>query len=148
MRLLISLLLVLLLDSSGVYSKQVEKNGMADPFINPIKVKEEKLKKLKELKEKLTSKEEKRSVRLFKPAIPKPLMELSIQGVISSGKGYLLIVLDPETGETYMLKEGDAVSPSEKIVRITPSKVVVVRYSYRKGKLVKSYETLNVNLEG
>jgi len=147
MRLLISISLILLL-SSHAYSQKVESVKMVDPFINPIKVEEEKLKKLKEQKEKLNKEGKKRTVNLFKPAIPKPLDELSIQGVISSVKGYLLIVLDPETGETYMLKEGDAISPSEKIVKITPTRVVIVRYFYKKGKLFKSYETLNVNSEG
>lgn len=147
MRLLISISLILLL-SSLAYSQKVESVKMVDPFINPIKVEEEKLKKLKEQKEKLNKEGKKRTVNLFKPAIPKPLDELSIQGVISSVKRYLLIVLDPETGETYMLKEGDAISPSEKIVKITPTRVVIVRYFYKKGKLFKSYETLNVNSEG
>ena len=147
MRLLISISLILLL-SSLAYSQKVESVKMVDPFINPIKVEEEKLKKLKEQKEKLNKEGKKRTVNLFKPVIPKPLDELSIQGIISSVKGYLLIVLDPETGETYMLKEGDAISPSEKIVKITPTRVVIVRYFYKKGKLFKSYETLNVNSEG
>lgn len=147
MRLLIFLLLILMLSSSS-YSQETGETKFVDPFINPIKLKEEKLKKLEELKGKLNKGNKNNLVRLFKPAISKPLTELSIQGVLSGGKGYLLVVLDPETGETYMLREGDAVSPSEKIVRITPSKVVIARYFYRKGKLVKSYETLNVNLEG
>lgn len=147
MRLLISVSLILLL-SNLAYSQKVESIRMVDPFINPIKVEEEKLKKLKEQREKLSKEGKKRVVNLFKPAIPKPLDDLSIQGVISSAKGYLLIVLDPETGETYMLREGDAVSPSEKIVKITPKKVVIVRYFYKRDKLLKSYETLNVNSEG
>ncbi len=147
MRLLISVSLILLL-SNLAYSQKVESIRMVDPFINPIKVEEEKLKKLKEQREKLSKEGKKHVVNLFKPAIPKPLDDLSIQGVISSAKGYLLIVLDPETGETYMLREGDAVSPSEKIVKITPKKVVIVRYFYKRGKLLKSYETLNVNSEG
>ena len=119
---------------------------LVDPFVNPIKLKEAKLKKLKELEEKL--REEKREVKLFRPAVPRPLEELSIQGVISSGKGYRLVVLDPETGETYILKEGDAISPSEKLVKITPSKLVVVQYFYRAGRLRKTYRTVKVNLEG
>lgn len=119
-----------------------------DPFVNPIKAKEEKLKKLKDLKRELGKESGKNSVKLFKAVIPRPLNELSIQGVISSDDRYILVVLDPETGETYMLKEGDAVSPSEKIVRITPSQVVIARYYYKRGRLIKSYETLNVNLEG
>ena len=119
---------------------------LVDPFVNPIKLKEAKLKKLKELEEKLQ--EEKREVKLFRPAVPRPLEELSIQGVISSGKGYRLVVLDPETGETYILKEGDAISPFEKLVKITPSKLVVVQYFYRGGRLRKTYRTVKVNLEG
>jgi len=145
MRFLIFLLPILIL-SSNALSQEVGRTEFVDPFINPIKLKEEKLRKLKELKQKLNK--QKQVVKLFKPVIPKPLTELSIQGVLNAGKGYLLIVLDPETGETYMLKEGDAVSPSEKIVKITPSKVIIARYLYKRGKLVKSYETLNVNLEG
>jgi len=144
MRLLI-LLLPLLLIVSNSYALEEK---FVDPFVNPIKVKEEKLKKLKELKEKLNREAGKKVVKLFKSVLPKPLDELSIQGVISSGNRYVLVVLDPETGETYMLKEGDAVSPSEKIVRITPSQVVIARYYYKRGRLIKSYETLNVNLEG
>lgn len=139
------LFLPLLLIVSNSYALE---GKLVDPFVNPIKVKEEKLKKLKELKEKLNREAGKKVVKLFKSVLPKPLDELSIQGVISSGNRYVLVVLDPETGETYMLKEGDAVSPSEKIVRITPSQVVIARYYYKRGRLIKSYETLNVNLEG
>lgn len=140
MRLPVIFLTVLLLPFSARGSTLV------DPFVNPIKLKEAKLKKLKELEEKL--REEKREVRLFKPVIPRPLEDLSIQGIISGGKGYKLVLLDPETGETYILKEGDAISPSEKLVKITPSKLIIVQYLYKNGRLRKIYRTVNVNLEG
>ncbi len=117
-----------------------------DPFVNPIKLREKRLEKLRKLKEQLAR--EKKEVRLFRPAIPKPLDQLSIQGVISGKNGYILVVLDPETGETYMLKAGDAVSLAEKIVKITPEKVVIVRFVYKNGKLRKVYRTVKVNLEG
>ncbi len=117
-----------------------------DPFVNPIKLQEKKLEKLKKLKEQLAK--EKKEVHLFRPAIPKPLDQLSIQGVISGKNGYILVVLDPETGETYMLKAGDAISPAEKIVKITPEKIVIVRFVYKNGKLRKVYRTVKVNLEG
>lgn len=117
-----------------------------DPFINPIKLKEETVLKLKEQKRKVVRKP--KIVNMFKSVIPKPLEDLSIQGVIVSGNTLLLVVYDPETGETYMLKEGDAVSPSEKIVKITPSKVTIVKYVYQNDRLRKIYKTVKVNLEG
>ena len=117
-----------------------------DPFINPIKLKEKSLLKLKEQESKIVKKQ--KVVNMFKPVIPKPFDDLSIQGVIASGNALLLVVYDPATGETYMLKEGDAISPSEKIVRITPSKIVVVKYVYQNNRLRKVYRTVKVNLEG
>lgn len=141
--LLFSLILLVNIKASAFATER----KFADPFINPIKVKEE---KLKELKIKKNSKEASREkvVRIFKPLLPKPFSELSIQGIISLNGKYILVVLDPETGETYLLKEGDAISPSEKIVKITPSQVVIARYYYKHGKLLKSYKTLNVDSEG
>ena len=118
----------------------------ADPFINPIKLKEKSLLKLKEQRGKVIKKQ--KVVNMFKSVIPKPLGDLSIQGVIASGNAFFLVVYDPETGETYMLKEGDAISPSEKIVRITPSEIVVVKYVYQDNKLGKVYKTVKVNPEG
>lgn len=136
-------LLLTLLFSASSYAK-----NWADPFVNPIKIKEERLLKLKEAKSKLNFGKKQKKFNLFKPTVPKPLDELSIQGVLGLKGKYLLVVSDPETGETFILKEGDAVSPSEKIVRIFPDKIVIVRFFYRKGKLNKSYKTLKVNSEG
>ena len=143
-RLFLLLLLLFINARSPVFATEKK---FIDPFTNPIKVEEEKLMKLKINKNSEEESKEK-IAKIFKPILPKPFNKLIIQGVISIDNKYILVVLDPETGETYLLKEGNAISPFEKIVEITPSKIVIARYYYKRGKLFKSYETLNVNLEG
>ncbi len=119
--------------------------GWVDPFVNPIKVQIER--KISGEKKK-TKFLDNRVVNLFKPAIPESLENLSIQGVIGVNGRYYLVVYDPETGETFVLKKGDAISASEKITDITPDRVTIVRYIYKAGKLIKKREVLKVNSEG
>jgi len=116
-----------------------------DPFLNPIKLKEE---QLKNSIEKSRKKIEVKGLSLFTPVIPKPLEDLSIQGVVSSGNTRYLVLLDPSTGETFLLREGDAISKNEKIVKITPTEVVIAVFKQKNGKVVKSYRRLKLNREG
>ena len=116
-----------------------------DPFVNPIKVQMEK--KISREKRKVSF-PKKKAVNLFKPVIPESLENLSIQGVIGVNGKYYLVVYDPETGETFVLKKGDAISASEKITDITPNRVTIVRYVYKAGKLTKKSKVLKVNSEG
>jgi type II secretory pathway component PulC len=120
--------------------------GYVDPFVNPVYLKEKQLEKLQEIK-----KEQKKTptqVKLFEPKLPKPLRSLSIQGTIESKGKRVLVVIDPETGETFFLREGDPVSPDTKIVKITQNKVILVKFYRLKGKLKKKTLTLNVDTEG
>ncbi len=119
--------------------------GMVDPFVNPIVIKEKllKLKMEREAKVKRTP----TKVRLFKPKLKKPFDQLSIQGIIGSNGKLYLVVLDPETGQTYFLKEGDPVAPDEKIAKITPSAIILWKYKRVKGKLVRKKIVLNVDTE-
>ncbi len=98
-----------------------------DPFRNPIYEIEKKLESKREKKETITK------PKLFRPKIPVPLEKLSIQGVIKEGNNFTAVLLDPETGETYFLKEGDAVSENEKVAKITPSEITLIEY-LKKGK--------------
>jgi len=118
---------------------------MIDPFINPILTKEQ---ILIENKDKETLKEIPKEINLFKPKIDVPFSKLSIQGVIKKdGKRYL-VLLDPETGETFILTEGDPISPNEKIAKITNGSITVFKYRKFKGKLIKEEIKLNVDTEG
>ncbi|WP_456456649.1 pilus assembly protein PilP [Thermovibrio sp.] len=98
-----------------------------DPFRNPIYELQKRLEAKKEVQETVIK------PNLFKPKIPVPFERLSIQGVIKKGNKFILVLLDPETGETYFLKEGDAVSKNEKIAKITTSQVILTEY-LKKGK--------------
>jgi Tfp pilus assembly protein PilP len=124
---------------TGIFTNQV---FAVDPFVNPIKLKEERLKTLK--KEVVQTEE----ASIFSSVILKPLDELSIQGVISSGNSHKLVLEDPSTGEVFILKEGEPISKNEKIVKITPEKVIIAVYKRQGRHLVKSYRILKVNLGG
>ncbi|WP_456418952.1 hypothetical protein [Thermovibrio sp.] len=119
---------------------------MVDPFVNPIAIREKALKLKIEM---ARSREEAlQEVRLFKPKLKKTFDRLSIQGVIGSNGKLYLILLDPETGETYFLKEGDPIAPDAKIAKIMANGIVIYRYKRVKGRLVKEKVILNVDTEG
>ncbi len=116
-----------------------------DPFINPIKkleIERQKQKALEVLKqEQLTS-----SIpRMFKPVIKKSFSEYKIEGTMALPSGKTILVLsDPETGETILLKEGDAIAVNAKIVKISPTKVVVYEYEKKGRKIIKKIKTYNL----
>ena len=130
-----------------VFYTSVQAAELVDPFVNPLQVKEEKLLRLKEREEKQRIGEKRRRNDFFKPVINKPFEKFSIQGVIEAKGKKFLVLYDPETGETILLKEGDAISSSEKIYKLSSEKVVLVKYFYKNGKIEKAYKTLNVNVE-
>jgi len=140
MKALLTLAITLLLTAEATAQELV------DPFINPIEIKEKLLEKALEAKKKVKPLPEK--VNLFKPKIPKPLTEMKIEGLINANGRLLLVVVDPQTEETYLLKEGDPIAPDAKIAKITPDKVIIYRYKKIKGKLVKETVILNVDMEG
>jgi len=127
---------------------------LADPFVNQLKLKE----KASGVKKrpsftgfsipKSKSKRKNKKVKLFSSKLPQPLELLKIDGVIEAGGVRLLVVTDPETGQTFFLKEGDAVSESEKIGEILPDRVVIYRYKNLNGHLKKEVVTLKVDMEG
>jgi len=132
---------------------QATTQELVDPFVNPVKIKIKRAEEEMKLKEKLIKAKVAlatlpEKVKLFKPKIPKPLNEMKIEGVIGTGNKLLLVVVDPGTGETYLLKEGDPVAPDEKIARITFNRVVVYRYKRIAGRIVKETVILNVDTEG
>ena len=135
---LIYIYILLLIFSSKSYS-------YFDPFLNLIKVKE---KHLRENFERNRREIAVKGISLFTPIIFKPLEELSVQGVVSSGNYNYLVLLDPSTGETFLLKEGDAISKNEKIVKITPNEVVIAVFKQKDGKIIKSYKKIILNKEG
>ncbi|WP_457680920.1 hypothetical protein [Thermovibrio sp.] len=126
---------------------QLKGKELVDPFVNPIAIRIKEAEKEVKLKEKLKS-QESREVRLFIPKIKVPFDSLSIQGVIKGNGKYLLVLMDPKTGETFFLKEGDAVAPDEKILKITPDEVVLVKYERVKGRVIRKKIILNVDTEG
>jgi len=140
MRALLPLVISLLI-ASGAPAQE-----LVDPFVNPIELKEKLLEKALEAKKKAKPLPEK--VSLFRPKIPKPITEMKIEGLISAQGRLMLVVVDPQTGETYFLKEGDPVAPDAKIAKITPERVVIYRYKRAGGKLVKETVILNVDTEG
>ena len=131
----------------SIFCTSVQAAGLIDPFVNPLQVKEEKLLKIREQAKKQDVGEKRKKNKFFKPVIDKPFEKLSIQGIIGAKGKIFLVLYDPETGETFLLKEGDAISPSEKIYKLFPNKVVLVKYFYKDGKIEKIYKTLNVNVE-
>ncbi len=136
----------ILLGIIAIFCMSAHATGLVDPFVNPLQIKERELMKLKEqLKER--NKKVERKNDFFKPVINKPFEKLSIQGVIEAEGKTFLVLYDPETGETFLLKEGDAISSSEKIYKLSAKKVVLVKYFYKDGKIKKAYKTLNVNVE-
>ncbi len=123
-----------------------------DPFVLPSFFKsEKKVVVVKEKKKKEPAEPVAKEVAIFKSAIPKNLTEMVIEGIIGEEKNgsfrYSLVVSDRETGKVFILREGDAVSPNEKIVKILPNKVVLEKYYEVKGKLEKEEVTLEVNSE-
>jgi len=140
MRTLLPIAITLLITSGALAQELV------DPFVNPVKIKEKLLERMLEAKKKVKPIPEK--VSLFRPKIPKPLTEMKIEGLISAQGRLILVVADPQTGETYFLKEGDPVAPDAKIAKIAPDRVIIYRYKRIKGKLVKETVILNVDTEG
>ena len=135
-----------------VFSLMVGTKALAfDPFVNLVRLKEAEIYRQK-LREQnrltLVKQREKQELRLFTPVIRKPLSELSIQGVISSSHGYRLVLLDPSTGETFLLKPGDPVGKSEKLLKVTPKEVVIVKFKRKGLKIAKSYERIKIDLGG
>ena len=116
-----------------------------DPFINPIKKLELEKKKQKALEvleqKQLTS----HIPKLFKPAIKKPFLEYTIEGTIMLPSGKTVLVLsDPSTGETILLKEGDAIAVNAKVAKILPTKIVVYEYEKKGRRLIKKVKTYNL----
>ncbi|SMP04603.1 hypothetical protein SAMN06265339_0239 [Desulfurobacterium pacificum] len=139
----VTLIIVFILasQSSFAYKK--------DPFLNPINliIKKKLAEKAYLNKKKLNLKPSK--VKLFKPVIPVPLDSLVIEGVIGVGNdNYQLVTTDPNTGRTFIIKPGDPIAPDAKVVKITPNKVYIVKYSKVGKKLVKKTLVLKVNTEG
>jgi len=120
---------------------------IVDPFVNPILSRQKVLKAELERKRSLAGAPRSQEVNLFKPKINKPLSKLSIQGVIEENGKYILVLLDPETGQTFFLKEGDPIAPDEKIAKITLDRVVIYRFKKVKGKIVKEKITISVDTE-
>ncbi len=127
------------------FSVSMVEAGTVDPFVFPFFLKEFPDKK----KEK---KFEVKEVLLFKPVIPYPLSEMIIDGIVGrdqkNGLEYYLVVTEKETGRVFVLKEGDAVSPNEKIVKITPGFVRIEQYVKVNGKISKKTVVLKVDSEG
>ena len=130
---------------AGILGLTLTANGeeMIDPFLNPILIKEQALIKVKKNKRKVLEK-----VKLFKPRINVPLNKLKIQGIIENNGKHYLVFLNPETEETFLLTEGEPITPNEKIEKITNDSVVIIKYRKLKGKLVKEKFILNVDKEG
>lgn len=137
---------------SVVFVLIIETNAFAfDPFVNLVYLKEKEIHQRKtesERKLKIVKQLESQELRLFTPVIRKPFNELSIQGVISSSVGYRLVLVDPSTGETFLLKPGDAISENEKLVRITPKAIVIAQFKRKGFKVVKSYRRIRIDSGG
>jgi len=127
-----------------------------DPFYNPIKntvrerlewLKLEEQKKLQEQKQKVVLNKPV-NVNIFKPVIPDTLDKYTIEGVVGEESSYYLVVTDPDTGRTFVLKEGDAVAPDMVISKITLDSVIFLKYVMDSGKLKKETVVLKVNTEG
>ena len=108
---------------AGILGLTLTANGeeMIDPFLNPILVKEQALIKAKKNKRKVLKK-----VKLFKPRINVPFNKLNIQGIIGNNGKHYLVLLNPETRETFLLTEGEPITPDEKIEKITNDSVVII----------------------
>jgi hypothetical protein len=88
------------------------------------------------------------NVNIFKPVIPDTLDKYTIEGVVGEESSYYLVVTDPDTGRTFVLKEGDAVAPDMVISKITLDSVIFLKYVMDGGKLKKETVVLKVNTEG
>jgi len=125
-------------------------NALAfDPFVNPIRLKDitishQKLRKQKKLP--VIKQEKNKELHLFIPVIHKPFSELSIQGVISSSNGYRLVLLDPSTGETFLLKPGDPISKNEKLIKVTPKEIIIAKFEQKGIKIIRTYERIKLDL--
>lgn len=59
-----------------------------------------------------------------------------------------MVLVDPSTGETFLLKPGDAISENEKLVRITPKAIVIAQFKRKGFKVVKSYRRIRIDSGG
>ena len=122
---------------------------LKDPFLNPINLIIKRRLAEKEYLSKHKLKLKPSKVRLFKPVIPVPFNALAIEGVIGIGNDhYRLVLTDPNTGRTFIVKEGDPIAPDAKIIKITPDRVFIVKYSKLGRRLIKKTLVLKVNTEG
>jgi len=73
---------------------------------------------------------------------------MSIQGIIVIDKVPYIVLMDPKTGQVFLLKEGDAVASDTKIVSISSNEIILEKYFRYKGVLRKKKFKMKVNLEG
>ena len=136
---IVSLLVVSLASTASLIA-----SPYSDPFITPITLQE---KKLLKVKQQLSTKESTKSLNLFKPKVPKPLESLKIQGILEADGSKLLVVSDPSTGESFILKEGDPVAPDTKLAKINWDSVELEKYYQKDGKVKRKILVLKVNGE-
>ena len=128
-----------------VAGSSVAKAELVDPFVNPVKrMIQAALLKAKEESKAKSAKV--KTVSLFKPAIPKPFQSMSLQGIIVKDGTPYLVLMDPETGQVFFLKEGDAVSADTKIVSITGNEIILEKYYKYRGALRKKRLKVKVDL--
>ncbi len=127
-------LLVLLLPLLS-YSTEI-----SDPFINPLE-------KIISKEENATAEKNGETANLFIPAIDKDFSRLKVEGIIGVRGEKLLVVKDPEEGEIYMLKEGEAVSPDTKIEKIFHDEVILIKYHKEDKEIKKQFIRLKVGEE-
>jgi hypothetical protein len=140
-------LLCFLLLLSAVAQAQLYHDPFQNPIISSVREKVEK----KRLEEKRRKEEVKRlkpkPVNMFKPAIKGSFDTYTLEGIMNISGHYYLVVTNPKSGRTYILKEGDAVAPDTVIERITPKAVTLVRYAQVGSALRKESLVLKLNLE-
>jgi hypothetical protein len=131
--------------------------GVYDPFQNPIVSAVRKRIELKKVESpekqgqagaKEEGKVKPQPVNLFKPVIEGSLDKYAVEGIIGTSGRFYLVVTDPKSGRTFVLKEGDAVAPDTVIEKITLKVVTLVKYTSLGGKLSKETLTLKVDTEG
>jgi hypothetical protein len=100
-----------------------------DPFINVLALLEKKYEKVsKDSGDAGVGVEgEKILASLFSPKLKAPFDSLKIEGVLITKDGAFLVLSDSQ-GEIYLLREGDAISESEKIEKISQKEVVILSY--------------------
>ena len=144
---IIIIFLFSLFSSLNVFNILDARAKIVDPFINPIeKMKQSAFMKKKKGQGKKIKKVSK--VNLFKSKIPRPLSSMNIQGIIMINKVPYIVLMDPKTGQVFLLKEGDAVASDTKIVSISGNEIILEKYSRYKGVLRKKKFKMKVNLEG